>query len=312
VPTSSLVLAIDGGGTSTTACLAGRVDALDAKILGQSATDQSNPAVVGFERCRDNVLRAAELALAAADKPTDERLRRIAIGLAGLEATDFQHALRESVAARLSAKHIDVLTDIELLLLASSGDRPTVGVISGTGSVAVGRSLDGTTARAGGRGFLTGDAGSGFWLGQQGFTAAIRALDHVAPETQLVQRIGNVIGSNDPATWTNFVYSSERDPRSVVASFAPIVLAAAQDQDNVASDIVDQAGSELATFVLGVSRQLAVQDGSYDLILAGGVLVHETLVRQALDKHLNAAGLRPAEQLIVEDPAVDVAVRMAS
>ncbi len=308
----SLILAIDGGGTSTTACLAGRNAAGEPTTRGQSIADQSNPAVVGFERCLASVLDAAEKAVNAAGLARTTELERVVIGLAGIEATDFRQPLAESVGQRIASDSIEVLTDVELLLLAGSGNRATVGLISGTGSVAVGRTLDGKMARSGGRGFLTGDAGSGFWIGQQGFTAAIQALDHIGPGTQLEKAIARIVGSDDAGMWTNYVYASDKDPRSVVASFSPLVLQAAQEGDEVATQIIHQTGFELAKLVRGVSKQIAISTNQYDLVLAGGVLVHQQMVRDSLATHLESANLRPAASTIVTDPAVTVATQLVS
>ena len=308
--TEGIVLVVDGGGTSTTACLAGR-SRDTASVLGRSQGDQSNPAVVGFDQCLQNVIETSRLAIANSSLEESDRISRIAVGLAGIEATNFRSRLEQTIATQLDCDDVSVMTDIELLLLASSGERATIGVISGTGSVAVGRTRTGKSARSGGRGFLTGDAGSGFWIGQQGITAAIRALDHIGAETALVDLIGDLIGSRDPAKWTHFVYSDDRDPRTAVASCAPIVFSAADHGDAVAVEIIERAATELAHLVQAVASQLALADRSYDVVLAGSVLIHQPMARNSLLKNLSTAKLAPVEETLVPDPSQVIAMRLA-
>lgn len=310
MPPARLVLVVDGGGTTTTACVASRQESGDALPLGEATAGQSNPAVVGLEPCQTHILEACQAALAAAKLADGALLDRLVIGLAGIEATGYRAELRGWAAQQLDARRVDVVTDIDLLLLAATGERATVGLISGTGSVAVGRTSSGRTARSGGRGFLTGDAGSGFWIGQQGVTAGLRALDAMGPETLLVDFLADRVGSREAAEWTNTIYASDQDARNVVASFAPLVLEAAEQQDQVALDIVERAGIELAQLVLGVARQLTLSDRDFDLVVAGGVLVHQPSIRAAVAAQLDKAATRPFHELVVAEPASAVAQRL--
>lgn len=304
-----LVLVVDGGGTTTTACLASLEDG-NPVVQGLASADQSNPAVVGLDVCRASIEQAARAALAAADVPASVQLDHIVIGLAGIEATDQGSQLEQWARQRWSTERAEVVTDIELLLMAAADDRATVGLISGTGSVCVGRATDGRMARAGGRGFLTGDVGSGFWIGQQGVTAAIRALDHIGPPTLLIELVAQRMGSRDPAAWTNHIYAADQDPRSVLASYTPLVFQAAAQQDAVATEIVTRAGNELATLVQGVVHQLDLNDRQYDLVFAGGVLINQPSIREQLADRLEQVPLRPLHEVHVSQPAQSVAEQL--
>ena len=59
------------------------------------------------------------------------------------------------------------------LILAAADVQDGIALISGTGSVAWGRTPDGRTARAGGWGYLLGDEGSGYWVGRQAVRHAL-------------------------------------------------------------------------------------------------------------------------------------------
>jgi hypothetical protein len=76
---------------------------------------------------------------------------------------------RRAMAHRLRgmARRVVVLSDAQAAHLGALGGRPGVLILSGTGSIVIGRKAGGRWARAGGLGPLLGDEGSAFWLGQQ-------------------------------------------------------------------------------------------------------------------------------------------------
>jgi N-acetylglucosamine kinase-like BadF-type ATPase len=77
-------------------------------------------------------------------------------------------------ALRGLAARVHVISDAQAALLGALGKRPGVLMLSGTGSIVVGRNARGRWARAGGLGPVLGDEGSGFWLGREWLRAAVR------------------------------------------------------------------------------------------------------------------------------------------
>ena len=63
-------------------------------------------------------------------------------------------------------------TTREAALLGAFDGGPGIVVIAGTGSTALGRAADGALCRVGGHGYLLGDEGSGYWIGNQARTPA--------------------------------------------------------------------------------------------------------------------------------------------
>ena len=60
------------------------------------------------------------------------------------------------------ARSVLMVNDGDLVIAAGTPEGWGIGVIAGTGSIAVGRTKDGRTARAGGWGHLIGDEGSAY------------------------------------------------------------------------------------------------------------------------------------------------------
>ena len=87
------------------------------------------------------------------------------------------------------------------------------------------------------------------------------------------------------------------------------VAQAAAQGDAVALKILDDTGRELAHLVESVAKQLSLTDSRFDLVLAGGILVHVEHVRAALDRHLRTLALPIKTQRLIEHPAVEAARR---
>jgi BadF/BadG/BcrA/BcrD ATPase family protein len=109
------------------------------------------------------------------------------------------------------------------------GDRRTgegIIVISGTGSIAYGKTPDGKFARAGGLGPDKGDEGSGYWIGREWLK-----------KTKRPRNVGT---------------KSVRE----IAALAPMVLGRARHGDTLALGVVRQAQSSLANLVREVADKL--------------------------------------------------------
>ncbi len=300
-----LALAIDGGGTKTLACVASGGDASDCRLMGCGASGPSNPAAVGVESAKASLRSATREALRAAGI-SGSSVPAAIIGLAGLEATHARHELQAWMAREFGIADVRVVTDVELLLFAGQRELPAIVLISGTGSTAFGRSGR-QLARTGGRGYLLGDEGSGFWIGQRGMIAAMRAMDQAAPATLLVQLIGSRLSAATAEQWTERVYAA-KDARQLMAQMSHQVVAAADQGDAVANRILADAASELATLVVSVARQLCLAAQQYDLILAGGILTCVARVRDGLEVEL-CRQLAPHAARVITVPAEAAACR---
>ena len=263
-----LYLGIDGGGSKTLAVL---VDAL-GRERGRGAAGSSNHEVVGLEQAVTAIHHAAERAaqVAQATLPATSAW----LGLAGVD----HEGDRARLAPRVSslAHAVRITNDAELALSALP-HQVGVALISGTGSIALGRDAQGRQARVGGWGHIFGDEGSGYAIGRAGLQAAARAADGRGPATALLERILAVWALDATELLLARVYQAF--DKTAIAALAPLVLALAAEGDAVAQSIQANAARELALAVTTVARALAFPPGPLPLAAAGGVLAHHERLR---------------------------------
>jgi N-acetylglucosamine kinase-like BadF-type ATPase len=164
------LLALDAGGTSTRAVV---VDA-SGRAYGYGFASGGNPTAAGIREAAAAIGIAAEQALASSTSSDQPALALIAM------AGEKTAAFRTEVSRRLAALGVrDVVLEHDLLGVFHSGTaaRDGYALIAGTGTVAA-RIRAGRLDRvAGGKGWLLGDAGGGFWIGHAVARAVVAALD---------------------------------------------------------------------------------------------------------------------------------------
>jgi N-acetylglucosamine kinase-like BadF-type ATPase len=315
MPREELLLGVDGGGSKTVAWLAVRDTPETTRIVGRGAAGPSNPMAVGFDDALANLEEAVDAAF------RDAGLARCPAAAAtlGLAGSD-RETVRESIeqwargghpAARdwQLAVRVRVVPDAMLVLAAAVGDAPGIALVSGTGSLAFGRDAQGRTARAGGWGWLLGDEGSGFALGQAALRAVVAAADGRGPATALTGVVSSALNLSGPRELVAAIHGDE-NPRAKIAALSPCVVQAAAAGDAVAERLVAAAAADLAALVAAVVDQLSLPARPFPLALSGGLLLGSTLLRDELALQLAARRLTADPMALVAEPVFG-AVRLA-
>lgn len=206
-------------------------------------------------------LNAIEAALSALPDDVLDRIGRIGVGAAGVDADREQaRAFAETLAQRHRA-NVTVVSDALAAHAGALGGEPGTVLIAGTGSVAFHLSQDGELNRADGWGIWLGDLGSGRWIGQEGLRRVLQARDGLGYPTSLTQAVLAAAGPLD--SLPRYVSGGDQ-PERVLASFAPAVLEHASIGDPVAAAIVDEAVEHLADTAAACTcpgKRLAVVGG---------------------------------------------------
>jgi N-acetylglucosamine kinase-like BadF-type ATPase len=308
--TSARLLGIDGGGTTTEAWLAEP----GCHILGRGTAGPSNAKAVGPEAARraiDIAIHGAFQAAGLTSSPVDV----ICLGLAGFDRPDDRKILAGWADQAGWARRIVMVNDGDLVVAAGTPEGWGVGVIAGTGSIAVGRAKDGRTARAGGWGHLIGDEGSAYGIVLDALRLVARRADGRASRAPgrdpLTERFCTALGVSKVSQIVTTIYSAEFS-RARIASLAPVVLAACAEAPDTGEQLLIPAGAALAETVAAVARSLDWTSGVLPLAVAGGFLLSAAIVRQTMIDDLTRRGYQVA-MTPVADPvrgAVILAQRM--
>jgi N-acetylglucosamine kinase-like BadF-type ATPase len=293
----SVSLLVDGGGSTTRVAL---WRAGDGAPWAQRTGPSCNPRSVGATAAARNL--DEQLSAAWADRPPEvEHPAAVWLCLSTVSTPDSLDDLAAQLLSRPGspvrhARDLWITNDVTPLLVHDGTVADRVAVIAGTGTgfCAVNVAA-GLTARASGREYLLADEGGGFDVGQRGLRAVVRDTDGRGPRTLLSDMLAawapvSVDGLMD------FVHASV-EPKILIASFAPTVLAAAEAGDAVALSIVESAAAELAAGVVAVADRAQLTE-AFEVLFVGSVLLgdHPVLRRRVEDtlvQKLPAASLRP-------------------
>jgi N-acetylglucosamine kinase-like BadF-type ATPase len=298
-----LVMGIDGGGSKTLALLADE----NGQVIGRGLAGLSNFQVEGILAARKALQDAVQEAFHSAGVAV-QKLAALCLGMAGISRPADRQWLDAWLAEEQAAEKIEIVTDGAVLLWAGTPDGWGIGVVSGTGSIAMGSSPDGKWARSGGWGPLLGDEGSAYAMGLAALHAITQAADGRGPVTRLTGLVLETWNLPDSASLVGYVYQNGKShPR--IAGLGPVVSRAAAQGDEAALKIQAQTSADLAKMAVAVVRQLGLTN-AVPCALGGGVLIHnEAIVRGLIEAAcLEKIVLEPVE--MVNEPARG-AVRLA-
>ncbi len=287
---SQYVIGIDGGGTKTTAIIAGR----DGEPLAKHTAGPSNGQVIGFEKAARIIASLVRKCISSVGC-SSRNIHGITIGLAGAGRPDDRRkiaaALRQLASTTtVPRKRIRIESDARIALEGAFDGGAGIVVIAGTGSIAVGKDAKGNIHRSGGWGRILGDEGSGYCIGRDGLNAICRSCDGRSAPTLLSGLAEERFGLKTAADIVTAVYQNSFD----IASLAPIVFEAAESGDAAATEIVERAARELTEQVRPLlvslrAGQTAAHDEVIKLSFLGGLIENETPLRRTLRQQILAS-----------------------
>ncbi len=264
----SVVIGVDAGGTGTTVLVADG----DGRSL---ARGEFGPGVVRPGHVSEAAHTIADAIGVMRAKVSDQSLRAVVVGAAGVGREAERTALRAALAAALEPVRLDVITDGEIALYAAHEHAAGTVMIVGTGAAGFGRGRDGSIHRVGGYGGAFADEPGGYNIGRAALAAIGRAHDGRGPATALTAAARVATGTE---RFEELVRWAGAADYAGVASLARCVLAAARDGDEPAETIVDEA----AHVLLGLIERLADLCGVVPLALAGGLVGEDSVLRHRL------------------------------
>lgn len=288
------VLALDIGGSKTHAVLA-----RNGAVVAESIVGSANVSSVGVAEAG----RQIDVVIERLGGPAG--IRAVCAGAAGVDTPSSVKVLRDLIAERVPDARVRVVHDSQIIL-AAAGVLDGIAVISGTGSVAWGRSGD-ASARAGGWGYLLGDEGSGYWVAREAIRRLLARMDDNHPGQPLGQELAADCGLSDAVELLNHFYA--QTDRRYWAGRARVVFEMAKAGEPLSTGIVDAAATALAELVLQVGARLQMTG---PVVMAGGLAVNQPALQRGVRRVLGARGFTDVRVLAV-DPvrgAVELAQRL--
>lgn len=247
-------LGIDAGGSRCKA----RIACADGAVLGQAEIGPAN-ARIGVEKLRNALLEVTAKVISEAglaESVTGEI--SAGLGIAGIS----RPGMRRSIAdMALPFARVAFDTDAAIANIGAHGGKDGATLILGTGSVAIIRIGD-QTRMIGGYGFPISDEGSGAALGLSAMRHALRALDGRTRPTPLSAAVTERFAHE---TARAIAWMDEATPRDY-AAFAPMVMDYAENNDEIARSIVEDAVRHVERFIETIFAK-----GAPRCALAGGL-----------------------------------------
>ncbi|MBZ3905729.1 BadF/BadG/BcrA/BcrD ATPase family protein [Streptomyces griseiscabiei] len=190
----------------------------------------------------------------------------VAVGAHACETPRQCEGIRLALQERLQVPCL-VVGDAELLVPAAGFDRG-VGLVAGTGSVAVGRSADGTAVQVGGWGAVLGDEGGAAGLVREAARAVWAAHDRGEAPDALADRLTAAFGVSEvPAL--GGALESATDVSADWGRHATVVFDAAEEGSLLAHRVIAEGGRALAALVARLAARGVAVD---DVVVAGGTI----------------------------------------
>lgn len=272
----------DGGGTKTVCALRffekeaslKEVTALPEKRMTAGALNVTRETGKGIKKTAEELLRFM--------KETGGGLSSCAyltIGTAGASNPSVVSNLRK--ALKEEGYHGNLLIEGDHIAALKGGlaGSPGAIVIAGTGAIAVGEDGEGRRFRVGGYGHLIDDEGSGYAIGRDLLSAAVREADGREAKGSLLSILYEALGIERIEELIAFVYG-EGTGKKEIAGLAPLLEKGLAAGDPAAEKILTKAAGELFLLADTVLKKLLKKDGR--LVFGGSLLLKTDALRERL------------------------------
>lgn len=268
-------IGIDAGGTKTRCVLAD-----ETKVLGRADCGSIKLMRVGETEATARLRRLLEETAAAAGVSLRD-VTGSCVGIGGVSIPAVRQWCETQMRAMVSGE-VEVCGDEEIALDGAFRGGPGILVVSGTGSMFIGRSADGTMYPVGGWGPVLADEGSGWWIGLEAVRAGFWAKDREI-ETNLLTEVQKEWGLSSLG---ELVEKGNDRPGPDFAALVPLVVRCAEDGDEMARAVLERAGADLAELITLVAVKMVEtsEDSEKPIGVAyvGSILEHVAMVRETM------------------------------
>lgn len=274
-------IGVDGGGTKTTSILSD----LHGNVLRTSRRGPGNIAVLDRGSIA-KLIRSILTDLLQGEELGQLRWTTFAFAGAGREK---EKETAGEIIKGAGIKNFTIMTDAEILYYSIFSDEPGILLSAGTGSICLIKNEKNQFQQIGGWGYLLGDEGGGFDIGNKAIRAAINDLESGKPQSRLTNELLAFYGLKQVSELISITYSST-NPQRLVASCAKLVCDLAETGEVNAERIVDSAVDALLNLALKASEQLKFLT-EQKIALVGSILKEPSIVNQKFRQKARQRGL---------------------
>jgi glucosamine kinase len=276
------IIGIDGGGTKTRGILYRQ-----GKILATAYAGTTRVGTVGVGESCERLLNVI-IDLCEQGNIDSVELDAVVIGLAGVwldEEKRRSAQLLKTLARgqKVTLNDLMVTSDAELALEGAFEGGNGIVLIGGTGSIGLAKPGKGLLFRCGGWGIELDDEGSGAWIGKEGLTAIVRAIDGRGNETILAKMFAELFPTIDLD-----------QPRTIVKAYAdrsfeyqmltPLVMECAEKGDVVCMEIMQRASYHLMELFEALCPHFKIK--TIPVAMLGGMVENKTILENLLNKRI--------------------------
>ena len=289
------LIAIDGGGSKTRGILK-----KGNEVISSIEAGSTRIGAVGVGESTERVLNIIRDLCNRAGIDSSE-VDASVIGLAGIwldEEKQRSTQLLKTLArnSNITINDTIITSDAEIALEGILGGRNGIALIAGTGTITLGKISDKEVVRCGGWGIELDDEGSGAWIGREGLTAIVRAVDGRSKQTKLFDKLVGkypMVKKDRPRT----IVSAYSERIFEYHSLTPMVMECAVDGDEVCYAIIETSAQHLVDGILAIRRQFGKAKEKIELACMGGMIENDTLLSrllyQKLEKEKNINVVKP-------------------
>lgn len=267
-------LGVDTGGTKSVAMVTDE----NGRVMGTGRAGAGNWEMIGWDKTRQVITKIVSEALDEAGlKPA--QISSAGFGLAGYDWPEDYQPHADIIAGLLPDIPSKLVNDAFVGLWAGSESGWGVVVSAGTSCNCYGRDQQGHVGRVTGSSYLSGERAGAGEIVKFAVQSVAEAWSKRGPETALAKAFCLETGAADVS---DLLAGLMRGRYQIDASLAPIVFKTAEQNDEVAQNIIHWAGEGLADLILGVARQINIQEKRFDVVLSGTVLMDNHILQKTL------------------------------
>ncbi|WP_042475187.1 N-acetylglucosamine kinase [Bacillus ndiopicus] len=263
------VLAIDGGGTKTSAVICDEMGQIYAKVI----TTRSNPTAMNaqfFEMTLHELMQQLRLQ----NEQIFQEVSSCFVGMAGVMELQAEPIVEKIIRQYVQQTAlITIENDALVALYSGTLGQPGIVQIAGTGAITMGYDEKAILHRVGGWGYLFDDKGSGYYLGMKALEAVFQCYDGRMQDTSLTAPILKHFMVDDVEKLIACIYNDEH-PRTNIAPLSKYVMQAAENGDEVATRIMKEACEDFYKAIKVCFYKMAWSKQTIPVVLAGGVFTN--------------------------------------